>query len=113
MIVLIELARQHATQLDLSKAYWQIPLTNRAKRLSAFVTPAGLYQYRVMPFKNAPATFQWMINHVVGKIDGCEAYIDDVVVHSTECRLGDSYETCTRIVNQICRCKAHFESLQE
>ena len=40
----------YATQLDLLKGYWQIPLTNRAKRPSAFVTPDGLYQYRVVPF---------------------------------------------------------------
>ena len=41
---------RYATTLDLLKRYWQIPLTERAKRLSAFVTPKGLYQYRVMPF---------------------------------------------------------------
>ena len=65
------------TKLDLLKGYRQISLTNRDKRLSAFVTPDGLYQYRVMPFgmKNAPATFQRMINQVVGRIDGCKAYI--------------------------------------
>ena len=65
------------TKLDLLKGYWQIPLTNHDKRLSAFVTPDGLYQYREMPFgmKNAPATFQRMINQVVGRIDGCKAYI--------------------------------------
>ena len=41
---------------------------------SAFITPKGLCQYRVMPFgmRNSPVIFQRMIN-------GCEAYIDDVV----------------------------------
>ena len=32
--------------------------------------------------KNAPATFQCLINKVVAELDGCEAYIDDVVVYS-------------------------------
>ena len=70
--------------MDLLKGYWQVPLTDRAKQLSAFVTPDGLYQYQVMPFgmKNAPATFQRMINKLVGRMEGCEAYIDDVVVYS-------------------------------
>ena len=33
-----------------------------------------------MPFgmKNAPATFQRMVNKLVRDIDGCEGYIDDV-----------------------------------
>ena len=70
--------------MDLLKGYWQVPLTDRAKQLSAFVTPDSLYQYQVMPFgmKNAPATFQRMINKLVGRMEGCEAYIDDVVVYS-------------------------------
>ena len=44
---------------DMLKGYWQVPLTQRAREISAFVTLSGLYQYKVMPFgmKNAPATF--------------------------------------------------------
>ena len=69
---------------DMLKGYWQVPLTQRAREISAFVTPSGLYQYKVMPFgmKNAPATFQRMINKLVRDIDGCEGYIDDVVIFS-------------------------------
>ena len=54
------------------------------KELSAFVTPDGLYRYLVMPFgmKNAPATFQRMFNGVMAGLDGCEVYLDDVVVYS-------------------------------
>ena len=69
---------------DMLKGYWQVPLTRRAREISAFVTPSGLYQYKVMPFgmKNAPATFQRMVNKLVRDIDGCEGYIDDVVIFS-------------------------------
>ena len=69
---------------DMLKGYWQVPLTQRAREISAFVTPSGLYQYKVMPFgmKNAPATFQRMVNKLVRDIDGCEGYIDDVVIFS-------------------------------
>ena len=37
-----------------------------------------------MPFgmKNAPATFQRMVNKLVRDIDGCKGYIDDVVIYS-------------------------------
>ena len=65
----------YVTKFDLLKGYWQVPLTARAKEVSAFITPDGLYQYKVMPFgmKNAPATFQRLINEVLPGPDGCEA----------------------------------------
>ena len=72
------------TTLNLLKGYWQIPLTEHTKKLSAFVTPEGLYLYRVMPFgmENALTTFQRMINQIVRGIEGCKAYIDNVIVNS-------------------------------
>ena len=51
--------------MDLLKGYWQVPLTDRAKQLSAFVMPDGLYQYQIF-----------------GRLEGCEAYIDNVAVYS-------------------------------
>ncbi|KAM8898343.1 uncharacterized protein AB9W97_009289 isoform 1-T1 [Spinachia spinachia] len=36
--------------LDLTKGYWQVPLTTQAREKTAFVTPEGLYQYTVLPF---------------------------------------------------------------
>ena len=51
---------KYVTKFDLLKGFWQVPLTERAKEISAFVTRSGLYQYKVMPFgmKNSPATHQ-------------------------------------------------------
>lgn len=70
------------TKLDLLKGYYQVSLTNRAKHISAFVTPDGLYQYRVMPFgmKNAPSTFQRMMNNVISGLTNVRAYLDDLVI---------------------------------
>jgi hypothetical protein len=75
---------KYVSKFDLLKGYWQVPLTDKAKEISAFVTSDGFYQYKVMPFgmKNASATFQRMINHLLCDLDHCEAYIDDVIVHS-------------------------------
>ena len=33
------------TTLDLTKGYWQVPLTRTARKKTAFATPGGLYQY--------------------------------------------------------------------
>jgi len=73
---------KYVTKLDLLKGYWQVLMTTAAKEISAFVTPKEFYQYKVMPFgmKNAPATFQRMINDNIRDLDGCEAYIDDMVI---------------------------------
>jgi hypothetical protein len=74
----------YVSTFDLLKGFWQVPLTERAKEISAFVTPDGLYQYKVMPFgmKNFPATFQRLINGVLSGLNGCKAYIDDVICYS-------------------------------
>ena len=75
---------KYVTKFDLLKGFWQVPLTDRAREISAFVTPDGLFQYKVMPFgmKNSPASFQRMINEITSGLDGCEAYIDDVILCS-------------------------------
>ena len=76
----------YITKIDLLSGYWQVPLSDRAKEISAFVTPDGLYQYKVMPFgmKNAPATFQRMINNLIADQENCNAYIDDVIIYSKD-----------------------------
>ena len=58
---------KYVTKFDLLKGFWQVPLTDRAKEVSAFATPNGLHQYKVMPFgmKNSPATFQRLVNNVI------------------------------------------------
>jgi len=72
----------YVSKCDLLKGYWQVPLTDRAEEISAFVTPDGLFQYKVMPFgmQNAAATFQRLINHIIRDVLNCEAYIDDVII---------------------------------
>lgn len=72
------------SKFDLLKGYWQVPLSPHAQEISAFITPSGLYSYTVMPFglRNAPATFQRLMNRVVSGLEGCTVYLDDVVVCS-------------------------------
>ncbi|KAG8172423.1 hypothetical protein JTE90_022106, partial [Oedothorax gibbosus] len=76
---------QYITVLDLSKGYWQIPLTERAQRLAAFVTNFGTYKPLRMPFglKNAPYEFSKMVYQL---LEGCEEYavpyLDDIAIFS-------------------------------
>ena len=73
--------------MDLTKGYWQVPLTPRAQDKTAFTTPEGLFHYRVLPFgiHGAPATFQRLMDHVLRPHqEYAAAYIDDIVVHSPD-----------------------------
>src|SRR6266542_3379930 len=55
------------TILDLTSAYWQILLTKRSRKYTAFLIAYELYQFKVMPFGlvNAPVTFQRLMNDVL------------------------------------------------
>lgn len=77
-------AAKFVSKFDLLKGYWQVPLTPRAREIASFITPTGLYSYTVMPFglRNAPATFQRLMNRVVSGLQGCAVYLDDLVVYS-------------------------------
>ena len=72
------------SKLDLLKGYWQVPLTERAKNISAFATPGGLYRYKVTPFgmKNSGCTFQRLTNQVVFGLKNTRVYVDDIIVFS-------------------------------
>jgi hypothetical protein len=74
--------------LDYYSGYHQIALNPDDKDKTAFITPNSIYCYKVMTFglKNTGATYQKVIQKClksqIKKI--VEAYIDDVVVKTTE-----------------------------
>jgi len=72
------------SKFDLLKGYWQIPLTARARDISSFVTPDGLYQYLVTPFgmKNSGCTFQRFMNQVVSELPHTKVYVDDIIIYT-------------------------------
>ena len=88
---------KYITKFDLLKGYWQVPLTERAKSVSAFVTFDGLFECKVMPFgmKNAAATFQRLMNMVIRGIKNCSVYIDDVIIYS------DTWEEHIKLIKEF------------
>ena len=76
---------KYLTTIDLCKGYWQVPLSERSRELTAFRTQWGLFQFTVLPFglHGAPATFQRLMDQVLrGCYDYACAYLDDVVIFS-------------------------------
>ena len=73
------------TCLDMQSAYHQIRLSQEDVPKTAFTTSQGLYEYLVLPFglQNAPATFQALMNRVLGDLRYCcTIYMDDILIHS-------------------------------
>jgi hypothetical protein len=74
--------------LDYYSGYHKIALHPDDEDKTAFITPHGIYCYKVMTFglKNAGATYQKAIQKCLKSQIGknIEAYVDDVVVKTTE-----------------------------
>ena len=74
---------KYISTLDLSRGYWQVPMSAESRKKTSFVTPFGQFEFNVMPFglHGAPSTFQRMMDQVLQGLETWSAaYIDDVVV---------------------------------
>jgi hypothetical protein len=75
-------------QVDCYSGYHQIALNPDDEDKTTFITPHDIYCYKVMTFglKNARATYQKAIQKCLKSQIGknVEAYVDDVVVKTTE-----------------------------
>ena len=75
---------RYFTKIDLSKGYWQIPMDEGAKPLTAFITHHGLFQWRTMPFGmvNAGASFSRIMRKLLKGLPNVDNYIDDILIHT-------------------------------
>ena len=53
--------------LDMASGFWVVSMTERARQISAFVTPLGLFEWLRMPFglKNAPQIYQRLLDNAL------------------------------------------------
>jgi hypothetical protein len=73
---------KYYSKFDLSKGYWQVPMSMDAKKKTAFSTPSGLFHFRKMPFGlvNAPATFSRLMRKLLANMDNIDNFIDDIII---------------------------------
>ena len=70
--------------IDLYSAYHQVQIHDPDIAKTAFVTPFGHYEFVVLPFglTNAPATFQTLMNSLLGHLPYVVVYLDDILIFS-------------------------------
>jgi hypothetical protein len=77
---------KYFSSMDLLQGFYQLPILQSDKEKTAFKTPFGLYQFRVvsMGLSNAPSVFQRVMNYIfkdyIGKF--VAIYLDDILIYS-------------------------------
>ena len=73
-------------KIDMTNSFFQTRVHPDDVKLTAVMTPFGLYEWVVMPMgcRNAPATHQRRMNQALRKYIGviCHVYLDDIVIWS-------------------------------
>ena len=91
---------RYYTKFDFKSGYFQIPLSKPDRPKTAFSTRDNHYQFTVLPqgITNGPATFQRIINYILGpaRWKYALAYIDDVIIYS------NTFEQHVSHLNEIC-----------
>ena len=77
---------QYFSVFGLVSGFHQVETHPEDRNKTAFSTPKGHFEYMRMPMgiKNAPATFQRLMDNVITGMHGTEAfiYLDDIILHS-------------------------------
>jgi len=95
---------RYISTIDLSQAYFQIPLEKNSRELTAFTVPGRkLFHFTRMPYglTGAPATFQRLLDKLIGPEmePHAFAYLDDIVVVTPT--FEEHLEWLRRVLNRI------------
>ncbi|GFV88792.1 hypothetical protein TNCV_4608371 [Trichonephila clavipes] len=78
-------AAKYISILDLTRRYWQIPLSPRAQRYASFVTTFETFKTLRLPFglKNAPYYFSRLMANLLRNCEDFSVpYLDDIAIFS-------------------------------
>ena len=75
---------KYFSKLDMTKGYWQVPMAEESKDLTAFVTPDAQYRFLYMPFGmvNSGAVFNRLVRKLFGGMKQVVHFIDDILVYT-------------------------------
>ena len=111
------------SKLDLRNAYHLVRIREGDEWKTAFNTPMGHFEYRVLPFGlcNAPAVFQCLVNDVLRDMINvfCVVYLDDILIFSKS--LADHVQHVRMILRRLLenclfvkaeKCEFHVEKVE-
>jgi hypothetical protein len=75
---------KYATALDLSMAYYNVPLDQYSQMLCMMILPWGKFRYLPLPMgiKNSPDIFQNIMQQILGNLEFARVYLDDILITS-------------------------------
>ncbi|XP_068220404.1 uncharacterized protein [Palaemon carinicauda] len=76
---------KYLSEIDLAKAYYQVPMEESCRKYTAFSTNRGLFQFKRMPFglSTACSTYNRLMRQVLKNLDHVSFYFDNIFVHSS------------------------------
>lgn len=90
---------KYYTVLDGMWGFWNIPLAEQSKEVTAFLTHRGSFEFNVLPFgtKNSPGEFQRAMDRIFSDLyyKGVLVYIDDIVIYA------DTLEEHNRLLEEV------------
>ena len=100
---------QYFSVIDISAAYWCVPMREEDVEKTAFNTPRGLFEMIVMPFGlvNSQATFQRLMDNTLQGLKRTESYIDDCIIFSNS--FEQHIEDLRAVFNHLHRAKLHVK----
>ena len=74
------------SKLDLLKGYFQVPVHPDDVSKTAIITPFGTYVFHYSTFglRNSGATFQRLMDGLLGDLPFCICYVDDILIFSKD-----------------------------
>ena len=83
--------------------YWQLPLSEESKHLTAFSSHNEHLEFNVLPFglTNAPLVFMRTMMKVLGDIKNVLIYIDDIIIFSDD--LKSHFQTLREVLERLKR----------
>lgn len=94
---------RYFTVLDLNQAYYQIPLAEESKSITAFCTDWNLYEFNRVPFglSTGAAVLSRLLDMVLGdvKFKFVYNYLDDVVIYSRS--FGEHLEHIRTVLDRL------------